>query len=270
MSEELIELGGPGKKGPKVRLARGLAVAKAVQAQLEPYVRDSVIVGSIRRERPEVSDVELVVLPEKLPAFLRHVQSLGFSGGDRIQRARIKGLKVELYIAHTRREMGAMLLTYTGDWAFNIILRTEARRQGWKLNQYGLWDVETGAKILQSSQEKPFFRALRIGWKEPKERNYAGRFGLEKTPERKPKLAAVADVPILRREWGGLAMTLYSPSETGTEAWLLRVERVDPWGNASEQVEFTFDDAEVARFWFDEIDTDEDVEFLMSQELDDA
>jgi DNA polymerase/3'-5' exonuclease PolX len=49
--------------GAKIPYATALAAAQSLEAALEPYCARTLIAGSLRRRRPAVGDLELVVMP---------------------------------------------------------------------------------------------------------------------------------------------------------------------------------------------------------------
>lgn len=166
----------------KVRVPTPVALktVKKVEKQLKPLARELVLVGSIRRLRPETGDIEFVVLPKDLDKFSAAMKELGYAAGPKRRKFShvIDGILVELYVAHTRDEMGALILTYTGDYLFNINLRAKAKKRGLKLDQYGIWK---GKKIIfQSPNEEDFFEYLDREWREPEQRSIAARQDLEK------------------------------------------------------------------------------------------
>lgn len=180
-AEMLIELGRRVKK--TFPLEVGDEIAELVAAPLRPISDAVVVAGSVRRRRPEIGDVELVVLPKDLDELLKRLASFGFTGGDRIQKGtaytgqgkHAKPVPVEIYIAHKPEEMGAMVLMYTGDYVSNISLRSIAKRAGWKLDQYAIWDAKTGKKLLQSPDERDFYDFLGVDWHDPEDRSFKDR-----------------------------------------------------------------------------------------------
>jgi hypothetical protein len=173
-------------KPTKMKLAKAERLAAQVQADLEPYVDYSLIVGSVRRGAPTVGDIELVVLPRSLDEFLDLLAEEGFHGGDRKQVGSFKGMPVEIYIAHDRQELGGLVFMYTGDFTFNIAMRMKAKKRGLKLNQYGIW---RGSKpVLQSEDEVDFFEFLGVRYHEPRERSLASRVKPKKAVQA-PKMA---------------------------------------------------------------------------------
>jgi len=169
-------LGVAEKKGRKVSLKRATRLAKEICRALRSVVEFSMIVGSIRRKRPKVADMELVVLPGNLGEFLTFVGELGFHGGERIQRGKIDGVKVELYVAHHPDELGSMIFMYTGDAVFEIAMRSIAKRRGLKLDQYGIWaGPEFEELYFQSPYEEDFFEFLSVAYHTPEERSFKDR-----------------------------------------------------------------------------------------------
>jgi DNA polymerase (family 10) len=88
---------------------------------------------------------------------------------------RVQGINVEVHVAHDPKELGGHLFMYTGDQIFEIAMRAKAKRHGWKLNQYGLYDAKTGTPIVESPDERDFFDALGVPYHTPEERNLKDR-----------------------------------------------------------------------------------------------
>lgn len=172
-AEELVELGARRKKR-RVPAATGRRVARKMEKALAPYAAWQMIVGSLRRGTPDVGDVEIVILPFDLDDLLEFLDNCGFSGGERKRVGVINGVKAEIYIAHGSEELGAMILWFTGDWQFNVAMNALARRQGYKKNQYGIWNLD-GTVALQTDNERDFFDFLGIEYHSPAERSFSDR-----------------------------------------------------------------------------------------------
>lgn len=64
------------------------------------------------------------------------------------------------------------LLYFTGSGAFNQKMRQEFKKQGFKLNEYGLYKLDSEKKIrIRLKSEKDVFDILGIPYKSPQERN---------------------------------------------------------------------------------------------------
>lgn len=168
----------------RVPLEEGERVAEAVRQDLAPLSDAMALVGSIRRRRPFVADVEFVVLPRDLDEFDLAMERLGFEAGGKRRKytAVLQGVKVELYVAHKPEELGALTLAYTGDYLMNVAMRSKAKRMGYKMDQYGIWK---GKKpVLQSPDEREFFDFLGMDWHFPEQRSLAARSELHKIARR--------------------------------------------------------------------------------------
>jgi hypothetical protein len=179
---QMNDLNSMGEVRPKERvpLAKGEKIAEVVRAHIEPFTQAMILVGSIRRKRPEIADVEFVIIPKEIEMFDQAAVRLGFSRGAKLRKytGRSGGLKIEFYIAHEPEELGALMLAYTGDWLFNVAMRSQAKRMGYKLDQYGIWKGRKS--VLQSVDEKEFFDFLGMDWHAPEERSLAQRGALRK------------------------------------------------------------------------------------------
>jgi|FLYK01.1.fsa_nt_gi hypothetical protein len=169
----------------RVPLEEGERIAEIVRQDLEPLSEALILVGSIRRRRPTIADVEFVVLPKDPEAFHKAVEAMGFRAGEERRKYSgiLEGIKVELYIARKPEELGAMTLWYTGDWKFNMITNARAKRMGLIKNQYGIWKPGPQGRlipVLQDPDERAFFDFLGMEWREPEQRSMAARADLEK------------------------------------------------------------------------------------------
>ncbi len=199
---ELIELGdgmpedfyAEYELGAKVKKRTPFAKAKKTAAKVErwlnPFAQRLLLAGSIRRKRPEIGDIEFVILPKKsvgVEGLAEKLEELGFSVGPTIRSAKqmVDGIKVEIYIVHHPNEFGAMSFMYTGDRTFNFAMRKKAMAMGYLLNQYGIWTRDKSRAILQSPDEKDFFEFLKVSYHTPEERSLKHR-----TPEERRRAKA--------------------------------------------------------------------------------
>lgn len=253
------ELGRRVKK--TIPLKKAERIVGYVTESLKPLADTTLVAGSVRRRRPEVGDVEFVVLPKNLGQFLETMDERGWAGGDRIRKKMSAGIPVEIYIAHKPEELGAMLFMYTGDWQHNIAMRSIAKRQGWKLDQYGIWDAKTGEPLLQSPDEREFYDFLGVDYHTPEERSFTAR-----SKGKKSTMGAemLIELGAIERNVGYIQLKLISPEEDGTANWVLRVTRIDPYGGEPWEGEFPFQDEADAKSWFKMVQADEDIDHLIS------
>ncbi len=71
--------------------------------------------------------------------------------------------------------LGAAMLYFTGSGTFNKIMRYVANERGFTLNEYGLYYYHNGVKcgLIKTTSEKDIFKALKIKYVEPTERDLA-------------------------------------------------------------------------------------------------
>jgi DNA polymerase (family X) len=127
--------------------------------------------GSLRRMRETVGDIDILAtatdsapLMAALVARPEVAQVIG-SGTTKTSIRTDKGLQVDLRVVPPG-DWGAALVYFTGSRAHNIKLRGRAVKEGLKLSEYGLFDVETGKK-LASRTEKEVYKALSLPWIPP-------------------------------------------------------------------------------------------------------
>ena len=162
-------------KGPKIAHDRASAIASSVKADIEPMLDVCEVAGSLRRNRPEIGDIEFVVLPKNHADFMEWCKENGFSGGQKIQKGSRNGRKIEFYISPDRESVGSMLFTYTGDFQFNIAMRRRAKNRGLKVNQYGVFNQ--AGKKLASETEEQIFKVLEKKYYAPEDRSFSNRGG---------------------------------------------------------------------------------------------
>ena len=163
-----------GTAGKELRLpiAQVLPDAQLVVAALAelPAVERVCYCGSLRRLRPTVADLDLLVAATDPRPVMEHFAALpllrsagtgdSVQGGDtRATRVTGRGLQVDLRVV-TPDQLGAAALYFTGSQAHNIKLRGLAGARGWLLNEYGLWD-ERGA-LLAAATEREIYAALEL------------------------------------------------------------------------------------------------------------
>lgn len=130
-------------------------------------------VGSYRRGCATVGDVDMLAI--KKPGPTTPIQR-DFSKlcdyiirlGDKKMTGRYRHTQVDIQIV-TEEEWPAALQYFTGSQEHNVMLRSLAKKKGWKLNEYGLWDRETTERIPVAT-EKELYEKLLGHYVEPEER----------------------------------------------------------------------------------------------------
>lgn len=145
------------------------------------------VAGSIRRRRPEVGDIDIVLVPKdpfmfnlkltelQKKSILRPVVKKDgkIADGNKIKSFVFKDVQVDVYIA-TMQTWATLLLIRTGSKEHNIRLASLAKQKGWKLHASGegLFD-EKGNRVAGDTEES-LFEALGVEYLRPGERDGKG------------------------------------------------------------------------------------------------
>lgn len=158
-----------------MRLEEAKVIAQRIKKVLTPHCDRVEIAGSIRRAKPIVNDIDIVLIEKPEAALL--MSNLLFTigvlklNGPEIKRLYLPedNIIVDIYIA-TPATWATLLLIRTGSRENNIRLCSLARRKGWQLRAggEGLFDEE-GNRIAGDSEES-IYKALGVPYQEPKER----------------------------------------------------------------------------------------------------
>lgn len=169
----------------RIKYEKALGVAQEIKRRLvvvfgkrEQKGVKKVIVGGLRRKEKTVHDIDILLIIEKnkweKPEF-----RLKKGGEQKITEHREKGkrknviivgcCRVDIFLA-TRAEKPFALFHYTGSKDYNIRTRAQAKKRGWLLNQYGLYDKKNGKKIRGIKTERDITRELGISYRAPTER----------------------------------------------------------------------------------------------------
>ncbi|HET7617714.1 MAG TPA: DNA polymerase/3'-5' exonuclease PolX [Vicinamibacterales bacterium] len=160
-------------------LAEAHDVAAAVVAELRGHAPDAAIstVGSLRRGCETCGDLDF--LAAGAPASLMEA----FTAGARVERVLAHGdtkssvllwggFQADLRLV-PRESLGAAEQYFTGSKAHNIALRDRAIQRGFKLNEYGLFRIEDGARVA-GEDEAGVYAALGLAWIPPELRENRG------------------------------------------------------------------------------------------------
>lgn len=178
----------------------GLDVARALAGRfvglIAPYAERILVVGSIRRGREQVHDVDLLAIPkfEKKKDWFGGLVEVNLltTEVDRLIEAKVvearkkkngttmvgkgvaflefEGYPVDLYYASEETWFGLMQIR-TGSAAFNQSIASKALHDGRRLHAdgYGVSD-ETGRRLDDGKSEESIFAALRMRYYRPDER----------------------------------------------------------------------------------------------------
>lgn len=162
-------MGGKNLGGKSLTGREAHNIAEWVQRSLRDQAHVH-LVGSARRGVAICGDVDLVVVPWNLEGVTQWIQAtLGVALKDRKHLAWLhEGVQVELYIA-SADTLGAQMLTWTGSMGWNVRCRAAAKRRGYKLNQYGVFDA-SGTNLSLSMNEQEICALIGMKYREPSDR----------------------------------------------------------------------------------------------------
>ena len=158
------------KKGRYITTRKGsfvIALSKKIYKELKPLCERIKIAGSIRRKDPKPVDIDIVLIPKNKQKIFEYLKKRGkfIQGGNKRSTFRIQGVKVELYYT-TPKSWGAALLAYSSETGASIGLRVFAKKKGYHLNQYGLFNKKN-KKFIAGKTEKEIYEALGKKYKSP-------------------------------------------------------------------------------------------------------
>jgi DNA polymerase (family X) len=129
-----------------------------------PGVQKAELAGSLRRKKETVGDIDIVVLAE--PEYRKKIV-VKFIALPQVEKVLVKGttkvsvvlkyenVQVDIRLVHDY-EYGAAMLYFTGSKEHTIKLRTIARDRGYKINEYGIFDVASGKRLAGSTEEEMY------------------------------------------------------------------------------------------------------------------
>ncbi|MET7473214.1 DNA polymerase/3'-5' exonuclease PolX [Streptomyces sp. NPDC005648] len=127
--------------------------------------------GSLRRCRETIGDIDILAAARRPAPLMRAFRELPYvtevigTGEKKTSVRTSRGLGVDLRVVPPD-SWGAALQYFTGSRAHNIRTRERAVHHGLKLSEYGLFDVETGEKIVSETEEEVYAR-LGLPWIAP-------------------------------------------------------------------------------------------------------
>lgn len=160
-----------------------------------PGVKHSLIGGSLRRFKETIGDIDILATAADaepvMDAFttMPDVATVIGKGPTKSSVIMKSGIHVDLRVVRDE-EFPAALHYFTGGKEHNTEVRARAKKQGYKLNEYGLFKGDTAEKI---KDEEALFAKLGMDWIPPELRENAGE--IEAAEEHAlPKLIEVRDI----------------------------------------------------------------------------
>ena len=130
--------------------------------------------GSLKRKKPTIGDIDLLVCskkPEKIIEVftkIKAIQKVLAKGSTKASIVLKSGIQVDLRVLPPE-SWGSGLLYFIGSKNYNIELRKIAIKKGYKLNEYGLFDKQTGKRIAGKT-EREVLKKIHVPYLTPGQR----------------------------------------------------------------------------------------------------
>ncbi|NOK85696.1 MAG: DNA polymerase/3*-5* exonuclease PolX [Chloroflexi bacterium AL-W] len=193
----------------RMPLGKALPAAQKIAAMLNDI--DTVlrveIAGSIRRARPTIGDVDILVAvaemahsAEIMQAFvsMENVARILGQGETKSSVELLSGLQVDVRVL-TQEKWGTALQYFTGSQAHNVKVRQIALSKGYSLNEHALSPVDAQGDILPDADktlcdtEEAVYEALGLRWIAPELREDSGEIEAAQA-DKLPKLITLEDM----------------------------------------------------------------------------
>ena len=167
-----------------MKLEKAKRIAEAVKSEMTPYCHRIEIAGSIRRNKPEVGDIEIVAIPKTYPCGLfgdmkeRHPELVKLidrwekvkgdaATGKYTQRILPDGIKLDIFFA-IPENWGLIYALRTGSAYYSY----KVLASGWVKHGYhsvdGMLTIE--GVVVPVRKETELFELAGVKWVDPEER----------------------------------------------------------------------------------------------------
>lgn len=178
--------------------ARAVADELSADFHLLPGIEKVEAAGSLRRGRETVGDLDLLVTGSGAIAALNRLvqhpktqEILGQGPNKASVTFGLERLQVDVR-ALPHESFGAALQYFTGSKEHNVVLRTNAIKQGLTLNEYGLFTIEGNQRVAGETEEEIYHR-LGYPWIAPELRENSGELEAAQNGAL-PKLVELSDM----------------------------------------------------------------------------
>lgn len=157
-----------------MELQKAKAIADDVVSRLFPYCQRIEVAGSVRRRRPVVNDIDLVLIPKDPWQLYAELKILAGdekmkADGPKLKRLMVNGEQLDVYFA-TEETWATLLLIRTGSKESNIRLATAAWRKGWQLKANGDGLFNEREERIAGDTEESIYEQLGLPYQVPERR----------------------------------------------------------------------------------------------------
>lgn len=189
--------------------------------QTRPEVTHADVAGSFRRRKETIGDLDFLVVssqPDKVMAFFisqPDVVKVHAHGPTKSSVRLRQGLDTDLRVIPVE-SYGAALQYFSGSKEHNIALRQIAIDQGYKLNEYGLFDQQE--QFVAGHTEEEIYQTLGLAWIPPELREDRGELAAAREG-RLPQLIDYRDIKgdlHVHSNWNGGAQPIAEIAQAAT------------------------------------------------------
>ena len=181
----------------RFRMDTAYETAQQLTSYLKEFndVEEVMPAGSLRRGRETVGDLDLLVTGQNHAGIADHfvkysdIAQLLAKGEDKVSVKLQNDLQVDVRLLECEA-YGAALQYFTGSKEHNVALRERAKKRGWKLSEYGLFQ---GEKALARRTEEEIYAKLDLPWIPPELRENLGEIEAAEKGEL-PKLVELENI----------------------------------------------------------------------------
>jgi DNA polymerase (family 10) len=158
------------------------------------------VAGSLRRRKETIKDIDILVISQKLSFVMEKFVSLplvkevlahGETKSSVISRE--NNMQVDLRVVE-KRSFGSALMYFTGSKEFNIKLRQLAIKNGYKVNEYGVFSIKGKTdKWIGGKTEEEIFSLLKMAYIPPELREDRGEIEAAQD-DNLPELIVLRDI----------------------------------------------------------------------------
>ncbi|HSV32072.1 MAG TPA: DNA polymerase/3'-5' exonuclease PolX [Atribacteraceae bacterium] len=153
--------------------------------------------GSIRRMKETIGDIDILVASRRaeevsgaLVSF-PGVRDVLARGPSKTSIRTGQGMQIDLRVVDPD-SFGAALQYFTGSKEHNVALRETAQKKGYKVNEYGIYRLDTGVRVGGTAEEE-IYEALGMEWIPPEIRENQGEIELAMS-KKLPRLVVEEDL----------------------------------------------------------------------------
>jgi len=154
-------------------------LASKLVEEIEPHVHSVIIAGSIRRRRPVVKDIDLVVIADDRLKLYQYLLEQGYKLRSNVHEAEhywkfiYHDMSVDVFWA-TVETLPAILLVRTGPKHHNIHLVNRAKQLGKRFaTSIGIYTKD--GDLIKTENEADIYRALGMVYHRATERDQIGK-----------------------------------------------------------------------------------------------